>query len=300
MNRIRVFFAPDTGLTPGGGEEIVNLEESFDPSGFEEELFLVEGVDEIPDEPDEPTTDSPEIAAIKEQNALLQSQVNNLTSKVDPTLAMQKSIEQLGANLRPVGPVIPQVPVKTQEEIQKEFNDNFYNDPYNNSLKLQEEKFAPLVNSLLETNSRFSKQFLMLDPEKSKIYSKYPEEVDAVYASLPKEKQFKDPNAYKEASDIVASRHISDTMDDMKATLRAEIMAELKGEVNPGVKPKPSYSESGVTQGSGKKVVRNVLPAKVWEHAALMGIQGRGEKEDKARVYAAWKGGNFKVPGLVS
>ena len=299
MKKLNRFFAPDTGLSGNGGEEIIDIGAAFDPSSIEEELFLVEGVDEIPPEEEKPPEDSPEVAAMKEQIAILKANNAALSTQVDPTLAMQKSIEQLGTNLKPQGSVIPQVPVKSKEEIQKEFNDNFYNDPYNNSLKLQEEKFAPLVNSLLTTNSRFAKQFLMLDPEKSKIYAKYPDEIDQVYSTLPKEKQFQDPNAYKEAADIVASRHISDTMEEMKAQIRAELKTEMSGEPKPGIVPKPTYSEAGINPGT-KKTVRNVLPAEVWKRAALMGIQGNGNAEDKARVFTAWKSGNFKVPGLTN
>lgn len=279
------------------GAPVLDLGGAFNLPPGEEDVFLVEGLDEIPKVEEEQAEEPPEVKALREQNNMLQEQMQQLQQKVDPTLALQQGLHELGQQIRPQQVQAPRPPV--DPELEKEnFNDKFLEDPYGMLEKFQMQKLAPELQKMMQTNVGYAKQFLLLDSEKGKIYQKYPQEVEEVVKSFPPMKQFTDPNVYKEAADMVAARHLGETMEEMKARLREELLEELKQQgQSQGSKgqTQPQYSERGTTPSKAHSNAK-VLPRDVWEYAGRKGLQGRGDAEAKARVYEMWKEGTLVVP----
>ena len=297
MNREWVDFItydiPDDGA--GGGDLI--LEGVFETEANEEELFFLEGDPDIPAVGEEPPEDTPEMIALKEQNALLQQQMTGLQGQADSTAALTKGLESLGQNLRqPQQQAVPQV--VDPAVAMKEFNDKFYDNPSENLDAFARAKIEPALQQMMLTNATLSKQLLLVDPERSEVYKKYTKEIDEVFNALPVQKKIQDPGgAAKEASDLVASRHMPETMATMKDQIRKEIMAELKGEQGGG--EPVLHSETGVTRRAQHQKGKSfILPKAVWEYAGRMGQQGRGEKADKARIYESWREGKLKACGV--
>ena len=287
------YNTPDDGA--GGGD--LTLEGVFEPKE-EEEFFFLEGDADIPIPDEEPLEDLPEIKALKDQNTLLQQQMTSLQTQADSTAALTKGLETLGQNLKipPVQQVQSQV---DPSEAAKEFNLKFYDDPAKNLDAFAKAKIEPALQQMLMTNANYSKQFLLLDPERTKVYEQYGKEVEEVFNQLPPQKKFQDPNSYKEAADIVASRHISETRASMKEEILKEVMAELKINNLPDGQQQPGqHSEQGHTKKVIPKGKSFVLPTAVWNYAGKMGYQGRGEKEDQGRVYQWWKEGKLSGSGI--
>ena len=280
-----------------GGEDLV-LEGVFETENLqEEELFFLEGDPDIPVIEEKSEEDSPEIKALKEQNELLTQQMNSLKTQADSTAALTKGLEGLGQSLRQ--PQVQQVQTQVDPAVAKKaFDDKFYEGPSDGLEEFARAKIEPALQQMLSNNIGVYKQLLLLDPERGETYKKYTPEVDEVFNNLPAQKRLQDPNAYKEATDLVASRHISETKASMKEEIMKEVLAELEGK---GVETKqvPAlHGESGVTIKQGSKAKSFILPAKVWEYAGTMGYQGRAEKEDKARVYQWWKEGSLSQCGV--
>jgi len=315
MDEMEKFFnfinlAPDSGGGSGsgsgsGGDVIVDDPIANALSGGEledEPLFLVDGIDEIPDDALEEDPIPEDVKKLQEEKEALQRQMEELRKQADATMALQQGISELGQTLRPQTqpqpqPQQPQAPKDPLLE-KDNFNEKFLEDPYGMLEKFQMQKLAPEFQRIMQTNVSYAKQFLMLDPEKSKVYEKYAPEVEEVVKSFPPVKQFTDPNVYKEAADIVASRHFSETLEEMKAQMREELLRELKGESgNPPETRPPIHSETGTGTGTRRRGKANILPKAVWEAAGQRGLQGRGDKDDKARVYEMWKSGSLRVPG---
>ena len=291
-------YSPDDGA--GGGEDLI-LDGVFETEGLqEEELFFLEGDPNIPNVEEEEIEDSPEIKALKNQNALLQQQMVGLQGQADSTAALTKGLENLGQNFRqpaqqaPAPSVDPAVAAKT-------FNDEFFNDPSEHLNEFARAKIEPALQQMMLTNANLSKQLLLIDPERAETYKKYTKEIDEVFNLLPIAKKIQNPAAAaQEAADIVASKHMPETMASMKEQLRAEIMAELKEtsiEINSN--QPVLHSESGINKRGPKQKGKSfVLPKGVWEYAGIMGLQGRGEKTDQARVYQSWKEGKLAGSGI--
>jgi hypothetical protein len=304
MNRELFGFIKYTPADDAGGGEIV-LEGVFETEGNEEELFFLEGDPDIPiiDE-NEPIKDIPEIKALKDQNELLQQQMAGLKTQADSTAALTKGLENLGENLRQ--PVVQQVQQPPVDPVaaKKEFDDKFYNAPSDGLDAFAKAKIEPALQQIMLTNANLSKQLLAIDPERSETYKKYGPEIDETFNQMSIQKKVQNPSAAaKEAADIVASRHISETRASMKEEIMKEVLAELKGNPpaggdNTGAGP-VIHSESGVTKKvPGQKGKAFILPVGVWAYAAQMGYQGRGEKEDKARVYQWWREGQLPDCGI--
>lgn len=288
------YDTPDDGA--GGGDLV--LEGVFETEGLEEEeTFYLEGDPNIPVIEEKPEEDSPEIKALKEQNDLLTQQMTTLQTQADSTAALTKGLENLGQNMRQP---VQQVPVSVDPKVEKEeYNAHFYDDPKGNLEEFAKAKIEPALQQMMSANSKFSREFLLLDKDRGEIYKKYGPEVDEVFNQLSPQKRFQDPNAYKEAADIVASKHLPETMSDMKETLRKEIIAELKETKSGSNQQEPVLH--GEIGGSGRPAQRGksfVLPKDVWDYAGRMGYQRRGEAEDKQRIYQWWKDGQLKACGV--
>lgn len=283
-----VNYAPDEGK---GGD--LELEGVFSTEGTEEEEFFLEGDPNIPIVQKPAEEDSPELKAMKDQNEILTQQMATLQTQADSTAALTKGLDNLGQSLRTP---VPQVQTPIDPLIaEKEFNDKFYDNPLQNLIGFNKEKIAPLIGQLMATNASNAKQFLLLDPTRAEVYKKYGPEVEQVFEALPPEKKLQDPNAYKEAADIISTRHMPETMASMKEQLRKEIMEELGKEGNDPSGEPALHSESGVTKRVNTKTKSHILPNAVWDYAGLRGWQARGEKADRARIYQWWKEG--KLPG---
>ena len=284
----------------GGGGDLI-LEGVFETENLqEEEVFFLEGDPNIPIIKEQKEEDTPEMKALKDQNELLTKQMNSLQTQADSTLALTKGLEGLGQSLRQ-----PQVQQSVQQVVdptvaKKAFDDKFYDAPSDGLEEFAKAKIEPALQQMLSNNLGVYKQLLLLDPERGETYKKYTEDVDKVFDNFPPQKKFQDPNAYKEATDIVASKHLPETMSDMKEQIRKEIMAELKGEgAETETTTEPAlHSETGKTRKLKAPGRAFVLPREVWEYAGRMGYQGRGEKEDKAMVYNWWKDGKLKESGI--
>lgn len=289
-----VHYAPED-LGGGGGD--LDLEGVFETQE-EEEIFFLEGDPNIPVVEEQVPEESPEMKALREQNTLFMQQISGLQQQADSTAALTKGLENLGQNLRPQVQQ-SQTPYVDPAEAKKEFNDKFYEDPSTNLDKFALEKIQPALQQMMQINIQNAKQFLLLDPERGSTYKKHTEEVDKVFNQMSTQKQLQDANAYKEATDIVASRHLPETMAEMKEKMKAEIIAEMKGEASVQGNGQPAqHSEAGVTKRSNQTPRTSVLPARVWEYAGQMGFQGRGETADKARVYQSWKEGKLPNCGV--
>ena len=299
MNRELFDFIKYNTPDDGGGGLV--LEGVFEGEEIqEEEFFFLEGDPGIPITEEEVPEDSPEMKALKDQNALLMQQMSGLQVQADSTAALTKGIEELGQNLRQ--PVQPQVltPIDPAEAKEK-FNKEFYDDPSENLDAFARAKIEPALKQMMQINIQNARQFLMLDPERGEVYKKYTKDVDDVFNQMSPAKQLQDSNAYKEAADIVASRHLPETMaslkEEMKKEMKAEIMTELKLK-DPTMEVPGQYSDTGTIKKAAPKGKSYVLPKEVWEFAGLMGYQGRGEKEDQARVYQWWKEGKLSDSGV--
>lgn len=283
----------------GGNGDLV-LDGVFETEDLqEEELFFLEGDPNIPQVEEEEAEESPEIKALKEQNALLTQQMLGLQGQADSTAALTKGLENLGQNLRPPQQQVA-APQMDPAIAQKDFNDKFYDNPSENLDAFARAKIEPALQQMMLTNANLSKQLLLIDPDRAEVYKKYTKEIDEVFNTIPVAKRIQNPAAAaKEAADLVASRHMPETMASMKEQIRAEIMAEIKGTPLEGQQNVPAlHSESGVTRKTASKGKSFVLPKAVWQFAGTMGYQGRGEKEDQARVYQWWKEGKLSGSGV--
>ena len=284
---------PDDGA---GGIDLEGVLETDESQ--EEELFFLEGDPDIPQVEEEIPEDSPEMQALKDQNALLQQRMASLETQADSTAALTKGLENLGQNLRQPVPQQAQQPVD-KEAAKKDFNDKFYDHPADSLDEFARAKIEPALQQMMLTNADLSKQLLTVDPERSETYKKYKTEIDEVFNQIPMQKKIQNPTqAAKDAADLVASRHLPETRATMKEEILKEVMAELKGETTPVKQTAPvQHSESGLRKAPKGKTRSTVLPNKVWQYAGTMGYQGRGEQADQARVYQWWKEGTLIVPG---
>ena len=293
------YDTPDDGA--GGGGDL-SLEGVFETEGGqEEELFFLEGDPDIPVLEEEGVEeDTPEMKALKDQNALLVQQMDSLKVQADSTAALTKGLESLGQNL---GQPVQQVQSQVDPAIAaKKFNDEFYDDPAKNLDAFARAKIEPALQQMMLNNADLSKKLLLLDPARSETYKNHGSEVDEVFNKISIQKKLQNPaGAAQEAADIVASKHIPETRAAMKEEILKEVLAELKKEesdqehkqLQPG-----QHSESGVTRKTAPKGKFFTLPKAVWAYAGTMGYQGRGEKDDQARVYQWWKEGSLIVPDV--
>jgi Asp-tRNA(Asn)/Glu-tRNA(Gln) amidotransferase A subunit family amidase len=156
----------------------------------------------------------------------------------------------------------PEKARRTPQQLAEEINSEFYDKgPYETMMKFQRETMGPVLDQATGQILSLQKRILELDPNRSKTYKKYREEIDREVQRMTPEQRFYDSEAYIKAHDRVMGGHQEEVMEDrLQEMLRKELekMGVTPGGTAGGQKPKPqqrtSFSETVQNPGSAKAV----------------------------------------------
>lgn len=230
MQRGRLFFeAEDDGGLGGGGEDGLQFE---DAPGRGIALEVVD------DEPAE-IAGKDRLALLKElqdKEAAFQKEKAALESRVDPVAALQASFAALGERLEkaprasPTQPAyVPMQPQETAEQFRERIRTTLLEDPVQATAEVAQRLYGPMFQQQAASIAALSKQLLMQQPEKKLIFDRYGQEIEALAATAPG-----NPNAIFEATEIVASRHMSELVPEQAKALAQTMFEELKAQLGQG------------------------------------------------------------------
>jgi hypothetical protein len=212
----------DPNVDPDGVDrsEIPKLNWQSDPA--DDYDITVEGVGDVVEEPSQ--TQEELIAEV----AKLKEDLTSMSSQADSNKALQEAVLSLGQNLQqPAAPVQQVQPsMETEEEFKKKVDEGQYEgDLYGLMMEFQKRKIGPEVQSILQSNLYNSKRFVELDPKMGLIYKKYQTEIENEVNQLPPVQKLKVPDIYKKVTELVASRHMDEIMNE---TVEARVAEEVK------------------------------------------------------------------------
>jgi hypothetical protein len=248
---------------------VSDLNEQEQEVSFEEGgpiQVLIEGIDEIPER--EPT--NPEMKKTKEElSQELAATRKSLEEERNRTLemnAIRGLAEELKNQPRSVPAGTPQpLPGESEEDFQKRFNAEFYNNPYATMMEFQQKKLAPEVQRIMGANLLTSRKFLMIDPDRKETAAKYATEIDTEIERIPPSTKLYDPDIYQKVHDLVISRHVKDIVD-------MRVKEAMASTGKPTTTPKVGFSERGTAAPNGSNPRTIVLTRAEAEFAAAKGI----------------------------
>lgn len=240
----------DGGL--GGGE--IEFEDA--PSGRGIALEIVD------EEPPEIAGKSREdlLAELKAKDEAYAKEKAALEGKVDPIAALQSSFAALGERLeksaRPqVAPMpVVQQPTETPEQFAERIRTALLENPVGAIAEVGEKLYGPRIAQQAATISSLTKQLLMQQPEKKVIFERYGHEIEALAVTAPG-----NPNAFFEATEIIASRHMSEIATEQAKAMAATMFEEFKKQLGNG--------NGEVARGTGMHV--ESVPAKAPQRDAM-------------------------------
>lgn len=198
--------------------------------------------DPLPEDPDEKL---PEEHRGKSKEDLIREmeeikkQQQEISGKADANVALRESIAQLGETLsqqnrgvssaQQIDPSrIQEMRQKQIEELRKDMQEKFFDDPITVLDKYNELKTAPIVEQLLTKNIPVARKLAELDPKTSSTMSKYGDEVDRIVAGLSPAQRL-DPDVYAKAAKMVRAEHLEEEVNDIVSQKVAEELAKQTG-----------------------------------------------------------------------
>lgn len=168
------------------------------------------------------------------------SRADALAARVDPVAALQATLkETLGQREAAPPPQPPPLPGESDVDYAKRMKETFFEDPAGNLDshldRWSQRKLAPIVSQLAAMTQAALRGQAATDPDLGGTYKRYQAEVDRVVSQ--RADRFTNPDVYREATALVAGRHIN------------EIVAEALAKATPApaapAAPAPAYSERG-------------------------------------------------------
>ena len=187
----------------------------------------------------------------------LKEDLTTMATKADSNKALQEAVLSLGQNLQQPQTVIQQqqAPIETEEEFKKKVNEGQYEgNLYDLMEEFQKRKIGPEVQSILQSNLYHSKRDVELDPKMGLVFKKYQNEIETEVAKLPPAQTLKVPDIYKKVTELVASRHMDEIMNEtVEARVMEEVTKQLEkhgitGTGQPASLKAPNWSENSTNR----------------------------------------------------
>lgn len=231
--RIRLLWAPDSGLDPPGAEFGDDL--PIEP-------VYVSSEDEIPKE--EGTETETDAETLKKENEEFRARMAQLEEQANLNKSLQEGIQGLGKNMAPQRsqPQPVQQPGESDADFRKRFNEHLYDDPAALMDEWQMRKLSPLVSQIITNNMAMGRRFLQLDPEKAPNYKTYREEIENEVNQMAPQEKLQNPDFYDKAYERVMARHIDDIVTQrVQAALKEQL--EKQEERTRTATPSQSHTE---------------------------------------------------------
>jgi hypothetical protein len=113
--------------------------------------------------------------------------------------------------------------METAEQFTERIRTSFLENPVGAIAEVGEKLYGPRIAQQAATISSLTKQLLMQQPEKKVIFERYGHEIEALAATAPG-----NPNAFFEATEIIASRHMSEIATEQAKAMATTMFEELK------------------------------------------------------------------------
>jgi hypothetical protein len=201
------------------------------------------------------------------------------------TATMDRISERASAPIPPAPAPLPPPPkMETLEEIKAKYGEEYAQDPIGTIMKIQNEKFAPMVAQTLSGNLHLARRVMELDPERGPTFRKFASQIDDMVNKAPMEAKA-NPMIYEQAYKQVVAMNIdtiiSERVKEEVAKATAAAPNDGRGSSSsqpPGARSAPSFSETRGLPGGPKKTVVRMTPERAQQ------LRNRGiDPEEYAR-----------------
>lgn len=195
-----------------------------------------------------------EVAELREKLKEQQARISELTTTRQVEAAMKPVVDQINQLQQPQQQAAQQ-PGESDAEFKTRIDENYLETGLTGAIdEVFARRLRPEIQRLLQNNLYSSRRFVMLDPEKGPLYSKYKQEVEAHIAQLPPQEKLYSPEVYDTAVATIAARHGDEIINEKLAQAleaeREKIKEELKAELGVAAAPtaKPTFSATTPNQ----------------------------------------------------